>query len=444
MPRVEAAVAALTAEADFKKDVTDLAARVTEAGYSASGHAAGAFSQLKLFHRERAEGESDIRLTPAVRADPSWQEVEMEWDALDLLLEDVLRGLDIIVTSLAPFHDELLDPALPADLFAVRRDLAELRRELAAIIGRPGANDVCWVTSGGREKLSLSRAPLDVSEVLSRRLFADKETVILTSATLRDSEGFGLISQRLGVPDADSAVVPSPFDYASNVLLYLPNDMPEPYHTDHGAAVCRAIVDVAGAARGRTLVLFTSHAELRDAYHKVRGPLGDAGIAVLGQGLDGSRHNLLEGFRDPDTRTVLMGTRSFWEGIDVPGESLSCVVITRLPFEVPTEPVFSARADTFEDSFGEYALPSAVLRFRQGFGRLIRSATDRGVVVVLDKRIQTRAYGEVFLESLPPVRQRVGTLGELGGAVARFLSDSGEHEAGIQPLFHENSEEVHT
>lgn len=424
MARVEAAAVTLDMPVDGRAEVRDAAGRMADTAGAAVTNADAMFAALKRFHRERSEGAADLRLTAAVRSDPSWLDVETAWELLDGGLGELEPGLGALTVALAPFQDALLDPGLPADLSSVRRDLGALRRELGAIVSSPGRSDVAWVATGGRDKLALARAPLTVGGVLGRRLFADKETVVLTSATLRDSEGFDLIRDRLGLPEADAAVVASPFDFATAALLYLPNDMPDPYHTDHGAALSRAIIDLAGAAHGRTLVLFTSHSELREVYHRVRGPLAEAGIAVLGQGIDGTRHNLLEGFRDPETRTVLMGTRSFWEGIDVPGESLSCLVITRLPFEVPTDPVFAARSETFDDPFREYALPGAVLRFRQGFGRLIRTATDRGVVTVLDSRILSRAYGEVFLDALPPVQRRVGPLSGLGAVAHQFLEET--------------------
>jgi DNA polymerase-3 subunit epsilon/ATP-dependent DNA helicase DinG len=148
-------------------------------------------------------------------------------------------------------------------------------------------------------------------------------------------------------------------------------------------------------------------------------------VTVLGQGLDGERSQLTARFRDPDRATVLLGTRSFWEGVDVPGEALSCLVVTRLPFDVPTDPVFAARAETYENPFFEYAVPQAVLRFRQGFGRLIRSTADRGVVVVLDSRVHTKRYGRQFLEALPPCRVHRGPLAELAGTVRAFMAADG-------------------
>jgi len=167
-------------------------------------------------------------------------------------------------------------------------------------------------------------------------------------------------------------------------------------------------------------VLFTSLSQLNATYRAITRPLEEDGIIVIAQNLDGSRRQVLETFKTQE-RTVLLGTKSFWEGVDVVGEALSCLVIARLPFSVPSDPIFAARSETFEDSFSKYAVPEAVLRFRQGFGRLIRSKNDRGIVVVLDKRVLTKSYGRMFIESLPPVSKYQGPLKELPPFAAKWI-----------------------
>jgi Rad3-related DNA helicase len=169
------------------------------------------------------------------------------------------------------------------------------------------------------------------------------------------------------------------------------------------------------------MVLFTSHSQLQASYRAITRPLEEDNIVVIAQNLDGSRRQVLETFKTQE-RTVLLGTKSFWEGVDVQGEALSCLVIARLPFSVPSDPVFAARSETFDDSFAQYAVPEAVLRFRQGFGRLIRSNTDRGIVVVLDKRVLTKNYGRIFIESLPPVSKYQGGLKELPALAAKWIA----------------------
>jgi DNA polymerase-3 subunit epsilon/ATP-dependent DNA helicase DinG len=223
----------------------------------------------------------------------------------------------------------------------------------------------------------------------------------LTSATLSTERKFGYIKDRLGFQDAKELIVDSPFDYSRSTMVYLPTDMPEPEKPQYQRYLQQAITDIAGAVGGRTLVLFTSHNQLRVTWQAIHRPLQDKGILVLGHRVDGMpRRQLLQTFKT-NPKTVLLGAASFWEGIDVVGDALSVLIIARLPFSVPTDPVFVARSDQFQDPFHEYSLPQTILRFKQGFGRLIRSQNDRGVVMVLDSRILTKAYGRSFVGSLP-------------------------------------------
>jgi Rad3-related DNA helicase len=230
-------------------------------------------------------------------------------------------------------------------------------------------------------------------------------------------------------------VVDSPFDYATSTLLCLPDDMPEPAHpgqpnyVNYQRALNRAIAAVCLETRGRALVLFTSYQQLKATYNTVSKEMEEAGIAVFGQGLGGSRRQLLENFKNTPS-SVLLGTRSFWEGVDVVGPALSCLIIVHLPFSVPSDPVFAARSRMFDDPFGEYAVPEAVLRFRQGFGRLIRSCTDRGVVVVLDKRVTSKKYGASFLDALPECARYMGSLKNLPGEAARWIEGKGPEDGG--------------
>ena len=184
----------------------------------------------------------------------------------------------------------------------------------------------------------------------------------------------------------------------------------------------RTLIDVIDATRGRALVLFTSHALLSDMARSITGALQDRGITVLAQRRDGSPQQLTERLRR-ETNLAVLGTSSFWEGVDVAGEALSLLVITRLPFTVPTDPVFAARSEAFEDAFAGYAVPQAVLRFKQGFGRLIRSSRDRGVCAVLDRRILTKRYGATFLQSLPECSVEVGSVLELPDSARNWLED---------------------
>lgn len=260
-----------------------------------------------------------------------------------------------------------------------------------------------------------------MGQLLDQGLFSTKDSIILTSATLSTEGTFEFIKERLGLAYVNELLVDAPFDYLRSTMIYVPQDVPEPDRPGYQQAVESALIRLCSATKGRTLVLFTSHAALRATYASLRGPLQEVGINVLAQGIDGSPKQLLTSFRT-SSKAVLLGTSSFWEGVDVVGEALSVLAIARLPFSVPTDPVFAARSEMFEDPFNQYALPQAALRFKQGFGRLIRSKTDRGALVVLDCRMRTKPYGVAFLDSLPFCTVRVGSSQDMPQEVAAWLA----------------------
>jgi DNA polymerase-3 subunit epsilon/ATP-dependent DNA helicase DinG len=212
----------------------------------------------------------------------------------------------------------------------------------------------------------------------------------------------------------------SPFDFERSTLIVLPTDLPDPNEAEFVDSVGELLVEAVRASQGRALILFTSYGLLNAVYEKVKAPLEAEGILVLAHGTDGSPRQLLNSLRE-NTRTAILGTASFWEGVDVAGEALSLLTIVRLPFAVPTDPIYQARSALYDEPFDQYALPQAVLRFRQGFGRLIRSKTDRGVLIVLDRRLRNRRYGEVFLRSLPRCTLQELASREVAGAVESWL-----------------------
>jgi DNA polymerase-3 subunit epsilon/ATP-dependent DNA helicase DinG len=257
---------------------------------------------------------------------------------------------------------------------------------------------------------------------MQRYLWHEKESVILTSATLTAAGEFTYLRTRLYAEDADELALGSPFDFETSTLLYVANDIPEPGDRHgHQRAVESGLINLCRATGGRTLVLFTSYEQLRRTSQAIAPILARHEIMVYEQGEGASPHSLLETFRASE-RAVLLGTRAFWEGVDVPGEALSVLVIVKLPFDVPSDPIVAARSETFDDPFYQYSLPEAILRFRQGFGRLIRTQYDRGVVAILDKRILTKRYGRLFLDSLPPCTSQVGSLANLPGAAKQWLN----------------------
>ncbi len=255
----------------------------------------------------------------------------------------------------------------------------------------------------------LQATPIDVSELLADTLFTRFGSVVLTSATLtvagKDGDpGFAHLIKRLGVPYPKELVVPSHFDYSKQALLYLPANMPDPRHPEFTRQAAEKIRRVLEITRGRAFCLFTSYAGMRELHDRL---LCELPYPLLLQGT-APRNTLLEQFRSTPN-AVLFGTGSFWQGIDVQGEQLSCVIVDRLPFAVPSDPITKARTDAIAaaggNAFNDLQIPQAVLTLKQGFGRLIRSLTDRGVLMLLDPRIRTTRYGQVFLDSLPPYQR---------------------------------------
>ncbi len=255
-------------------------------------------------------------------------------------------------------------------------------------------------TSQGRQNVFLQATPIDVGPILRECLWSKLECAVLTSATLAVGGGFDYIKQRLGLEHARESVLPSHFDYQSQALLYVPPDLPDPRTQQFTAKAAERIRKLLEITRGRAFVLFTSYAQMNDVYQRL---LGELEFPMLRQG-DAPKSALLDEFR-LTPNAVLFATSSFWQGVDVQGEQLSCVIIDRLPFAVPSDPVVAARVKAIDagggNAFFEYQVPAAVITLKQGFGRLIRSLHDRGLLVLLDNRILKKQYGRVFVESLP-------------------------------------------
>jgi DNA polymerase-3 subunit epsilon/ATP-dependent DNA helicase DinG len=391
------------------------------------------FDHLSQFlhaqHPPKGEFDQQVRLIAAVRARPDWATAQVLCEPLLGSLLRLSTALDRIARLCSELEILVGDDRL-YQLGALRQRVDELRTNLGAIVNVPQPNGIYWATiNAERGEVSLYSAPLRVSELLQKQIFSQKDCVVLTSATLRTAgppasgaaQTFAYIRERLGLAAARELALDSPFDYEKSTLLYLPTDMPEPDSANYNKIVHDTLVGLCKATEGRTLILFTSRSQLRRTYEAINRPLELAGILVLAQYVDGSRRQLLDNFRSMP-RSVLMGTRSFWEGVDVAGDALSCLVITRLPFAVPSDPIIAARGETFTDSFNEYMVPQAILSFRQGFGRLIRSASDRGVVVMLDRRVLTKAYGKAFIASLPKCSEKRGTCKDLPASAAEWLS----------------------
>ena len=389
----------------------------------------GSFAEWLRTRAVEQDGRRDdtLRLTPDVRETAEW--AQLATSAGDTAT--ALAALDTHLGRAVSLSRDFVDSGEPdqalRELEIVRGRLAECEALLREAFLAPDQRRVYWLGAPGRNgSLSIRSAPLDVGPVLHDQVFAERRSVVLTSASLAVAGSFEFFRSRAGVTHAaESLVVESPFDYLGQALICLPTDLPAPDDDALGPLLSEVVAEVATRLRGRTLALFTSHSQLRDVYDalKQRSDLDE--LLFLGQGIDGQRRQILETFQ---TRPhgVLLGTASFWEGVDLPGDLLSCVIIVRLPFPVPSEPIYAARAERLRDPFGQYALPRAALRLKQGFGRLIRRGDDRGAVVVLDSRIVRRDYGRAFLEALPPASRFQGPIAEVGGRVERWIEHRGE------------------
>jgi ATP-dependent DNA helicase DinG len=342
----------------------------------------------------------------------------------EAFLEQHREEYDALISALKSMETEFASiTPKPEELTRMARRSFELRQELDFLFESNEKNFVYWYERRNKG-VFLTATPIDVSQVLREKLFEPFDTVILTSATLTVGGRFEFIRQRLGVDHAKDRALPPEFDYPSQSLLYLPQRMPDVRDAGFAAKAADEIVQLLELSQGRAFCLFTSYSQMNDLYERVSSRVS---FPMLLQGT-APRSVLLERFKNTEG-AVLFATSSFWQGVDVPGDQLSCVIVDRLPFAVPSDPIVAARVKALQEDgrnpFAEFQVPAAVLALKQGFGRLIRAKTDRGVLVLLDTRIQRMPYGRIFLESLP--RYRVTQdLREVG----RFLENNpGERAA---------------
>jgi predicted DnaQ family exonuclease/DinG family helicase len=382
--------------------------------------AAVAWVGARLSDAERRD--DSLRVTATLRADPGWERIRVAGEnaatslaALDGVLRKAVSGSRDWLGGVEP------DQGV-RELEIIRGRLHAAAGLLGEALLNPDPNRVYWFTLFARtDNLVLRAAPINVGTLLRERVYTERRSTVFTSATLAVGGTFDYFRSRVGLgPDAEELILPSPFDFLHQALVCLPTNLPGPEHEDFDRGVEEVVAAVARRVGGRTLVLFTSHRQLREVHTALKHRTDLDEVLILGQGIDGQRRHLLKSFEEAQ-RPLLLGTASFWEGIDVPGERLSCVIMVRLPFPVPTEPVYAARAEQVRDAFAQLALPQAALRLKQGFGRLIRRSTDRGAVVILDNRILGKDYGKAFLDVLPPASRFVGPVAEIADQVGGWL-----------------------
>ncbi|NLE52822.1 MAG: hypothetical protein GX613_15600, partial [Chloroflexi bacterium] len=365
-----------------------------------------------------------VRITPQLREQPGWEQVEAAWTVLSQFTQAISSAMVRLARGLSGLHEfDVIDfDDLLSSVVTASRHLEAIHQQLSAFTENPDPNMIYWIElQQDREVLAVHAAPLNVGPLLEEHIWEPKRVVVLTSATLRTNASFDYIRDRLSAYEVKEAVIGSPFDYERATLVYVPTDMPDPSQRDeYQRYVERGLIELAAATNGRLLALFTSYAQLRQTAQAIGPRLALGNITVFDQSDGTSRQMLVEGFKKAE-RAVLLGTRSFWEGVDIPGDDLSALVIVRLPFAVPSDPIFAARSEQYENSFMQYAVPDAILRFRQGFGRLIRTQTDRGVVALFDNRVITKRYGQAFLDSLPACTVQRGSLADLPRIAVKWI-----------------------
>ena len=415
---------------DTYEELRTITEKITNKAEELAPELKNLFDCLRQFMDDLREGRpltiygQQYRLAEETRSQDGWNEIEIVWSNCEALILSIMKKVNKMAKKVEEVNSDEPDEEID-ELNAMFRgcldQLKEIHDTLEDLFMSPNDNMVYWIDlSGSNSRLSLCAAPLSVGPMIQDRLWNEKDCVILTSATLTTSKQFDYMKERLSAEDADELSVGSPFDYEKAVLLCTPRDVPEPNQPSAQYVLNQTIISLCKAVGGRTLVLFTSYAQLKKTSNDISPELNKAGITVFEQGEGVSPSALLKTFRSTE-KAILLGTRSFWEGVDIQGDALSVVIIAKLPFDVPSDPIIAARAATFENSFAEYSLPEAILKFRQGFGRLIRSKSDRGLVVIMDNRINTKRYGQDFINSIPKCSRTVDSVRNLPTIARKWL-----------------------
>lgn len=380
---------------------TGIAAQATEAVETSIQNASVMFDLAdQIAGSTSGSQQQELRLTEGVRTQPIWSDLEIAWENTNTRLLEVSEHLGELCEQVSAAKGDS-NEGLVLDAYAVKDTIESAVSSLREAIPEPQDESVYWLRAqSGNRGTNINGAPLDVSVNLRQALFESDKSVILTGATIAYEKSFERYRNSIGLDTGNDLILGSPYDYEKNTLIAVPQDMPAPGDPGFANSTADALIDVAKSSAGRVLALFTSISALDNARKAISPVLAQEGIRVIAQGSDGSPARIMRMLAE-DEPTIALGTSSLWEGVDLQGASLDALVMARLPFPVPSDPIVAARSEQFDDGFNEYSIPEAVQRFRQGFGRLIRSRTDSGVFVILDNRIVTKNYGVKFQRSLP-------------------------------------------
>ncbi|MFN7252240.1 MAG: ATP-dependent DNA helicase DinG [Anaerobacillus sp.] len=372
-------------------------------------------------------GRKSLRYYPNQMTGSGWKEIQEAVLRVQMLLGDALKLMKRINEefSLDEYELNFTQTGILTSFKGFYANLSEEKGKLEELLLQYDPNFVYWIevdVKGAKNATYIYSKPIEVGEILADNFFSKKSSVVMTSATLTVRNSFNYIINRLGLEDfgAMTQMIESPFNYADQVQLMVPTTLPNIKEVDENEYIYEVIIsilDIAKVTKGRMLVLFTSYDMLRKAYYQLKDFIVNEEFVLIGQGISsGSRAKLTKNFKQFD-QAILFGTSSFWEGVDIPGEDLSCLVIVRLPFSPPDNPVFEARSEKIKafgkSPFMELSLPQAIIRFKQGFGRLIRSSHDRGAVFIFDRRITETRYGKLFIQSLPAAPLKENSLDQL-------------------------------
>ena len=403
--------------------VPDLQRRIVEAADKATLESSRMFEALRdltgyVTQRERTR---EMRILGMTRIMSEWRRgVDEPWLMLHPALSAVVTGLRMLLDLAG--NDSQPDAAI-INVNALYERLRDINHWLMALIEQPDENFVYWSSVNQRRnmELHLSGAPLDVASELRSGLFNQDCAHILTGATISEAGSFERVQTTLGFDADETFSIGSPFDFKNAALILVPEDIPQPNTPGYNEAVTNAIHDIALATQGRTLALFTANTALNNTRDALFNRFKNTESKVFGQGRDGPAARVMQLLNDTEN-AVALGAMSLWEGIDLQDASIDSLVMTRLPFPVPRDPIHEARSENLKNPFNGYFVPEAVTKFRQGFGRLIRSRTDRGVFVVLDRRIISKGYGRLFQKSIPQCTVRRVTLGTIPEYVEKWLA----------------------